>query len=66
MAQMTEARKRANAKYQARTRFSKTLVLNRATDPELIAYLETVENFSGYVKKLILADIESKKKPISK
>ena len=49
----SEAQKKATMKYQAKNRYSKTLILNRSTDQDLIEYIETVDNFTGLVKKLL-------------
>lgn len=31
---------------------------NRSTDPDIIEFLEGVDNFQGYIKSLIRADIQ--------
>ena len=33
------------------------LKINRKTEPELLAWIETQENIQGYIKRLILEDM---------
>ena len=54
---MTEAQKRAIAKYdQVNTKQIK-LKLNLKTDKDILSKLESVDNIQGYIKELIRADI---------
>lgn len=48
----------AKSRYDARTAVYVSLKLNRNTDAELIARLETEPNKQAYIKALIRADIE--------
>jgi len=54
----TEARRRINAKYDARTAKKYGLKLNKGTDANLILRLESVGPVQTYIKKLIAEDIE--------
>ena len=53
----TEARLRANAKYDTANTIQFKFKLNRKTDSDIIAKLESVENKQGYFKGLVRADI---------
>lgn len=53
----TEAQRRANAKYDARSTKQVKLKLNLVTDADVIARLEESGNVQGYIKSLIRADI---------
>lgn len=58
----SEAQKRAREKYEAKpeTQARKAgvyLKLNRETDGDILAKLESVDNRQGYIKDLIRADI---------
>ena len=37
------------------------LKINRKTEPELLEWIETQENIQGYIKRLILEDMEREK-----
>lgn len=37
------------------------LKINRKTEPELLKWIETQENIQGYIKRLILEDMEREK-----
>ena len=50
---MTEAEKRASAKYQKSKCKGIYLKLNTKTDADVIAYLASVDNKQGFIKKLI-------------
>ena len=54
----TEALKRAIRKYDAANTMQVHLKLNIKTDAEIIAHLKSRENVQGYIKKLILEDME--------
>lgn len=62
MAKNTEARIRANAKYNANHVKMINLHFNVGTDADIIAKLDSVENKTGYIKDLIRADIEKSRK----
>ena len=54
----TKAQKRASAKYHRESLRTINLRLNRNTEPDLIEYLERQPNISGYIKRLIKADMK--------
>ena len=57
---MTDAQRRASAKYkQTRTR-SIRLEFNVDTDADILAKLDAVDNRQGYIKSLIRRDIAAK------
>lgn len=58
MAKNTEARIRANAKYNAANTKQIPIRLNINTDKDIIAKLETVDSVAGYIKQLIREDIK--------
>lgn len=45
------------ARYDKRMTKVVTMKLNRGTDAEILAKLESVDNVQGYIKGLILSDI---------
>ena len=56
----TEAQKRAQKKYDEANRENYRMIhlkLNRATDADVIAKLESEPNIQGYIKELIRADL---------
>ena len=53
----SEAQIRASEKYDRANTIRITLKLNRTTDAEILAKLDSVESKQGYIKALILADI---------
>ena len=53
----TEAQKRAKEKYDAKATIQYHLKLNKNTDADIIAKLETVESKQGYIKALIRAEL---------
>lgn len=53
----TDARRRANKKYNETHTKAISLTLNLGTDADIIARLESVDNKQGYIKRLIRADI---------
>ena len=55
---MTDAQKRATAKYDAANTKKILLKLNRRTDADVISKLDTVPSKQGYIKTLIRADIQ--------
>lgn len=54
------------AEYQKNSVLNKTVNFNRNTDTDLISYVETGINFSGYVKELIRLDVKKKRTTIEK
>ncbi len=54
---VSEARKRANAKYDKANTKSVQLKLNLKTDADIIEKLDQVPSKMGYIKKLIREDI---------
>lgn len=54
----TEARIRANAKYDAANTVMYGLKANRKTDADIIAKMDSVPNKQEYLKQLIRADID--------
>jgi hypothetical protein len=56
---ITEAQKRASAKYDKKNTKQMVLKLNLNTDADILAHLETLQNKQGYIKDLIRKDLES-------
>lgn len=54
---VTEAQKKATAKYKARSIVQKKLDFNKTTDADILKWLEG-KTFSTYIKQLIRADIQ--------
>ena len=52
---------KAAAKYKKENLKQKKFEINKATEAELLAWIESQENRQGYIKSLILADMEQKK-----
>lgn len=52
----SEAKKKANAKYDAAHTKQITLKLNITTDADILARLDAVGNKQGYIKELIRKD----------
>lgn len=52
--------KKAEAKYQKEKTSMLGVKLIHSTDADIIAYLATLDNKSGYIKALIRADMEHK------
>lgn len=65
MAKASEARLRANAKYDAENALKVGFKFNKKTDPDIIEKLESVENKQAYIKKLIREDIAKTKSDLS-
>ena len=57
---VSEAQKRANAKYDAKNTTGLYLKLNKQTDADIIEALAKCGNKQGYIKDLIRADIAIK------
>lgn len=53
----TEAQKRAREKYEKANTVQLKMKLNRNTDADILAKLESVDNKQGYIKSLIRKDI---------
>lgn len=58
---MTEAEKRAKAKYDAKATRQIHLKLNIGTDADILAKLDSLDNMQGYIKDLIRKDIRQAK-----
>lgn len=56
----TEAQKKARNKYNKTNRINKTVALNKATDSDIINYIEGV-NFTGLIKELIRKEMKNSK-----
>lgn len=56
----SEAQKAADARYKAANTKQIKFVLNKNTEPDLIAHLESIDNVQGYIKSLIRADMLKK------
>ena len=56
----SEAKKAANARYDAKTAKYYSLKLNTNTDRELIEYLKQHKPLQAYLKELIRKDMQSK------
>ena len=54
---LTEAKREAIKRYDAKNTKQIHLKLNRNTDAELIRWLEDQENVQGYIKSLIKRDM---------
>ena len=55
---VSEAKKRANAKYDSNNTSRVAIKLNNKTDADILKKLSEVDNKQGYIKRLIRADIE--------
>ena len=55
---MRESERRAGKKYQKEKCRKYSLKFSRNTNPNIIAHLDSKDNVQGYIKGLILADIE--------
>lgn len=53
----SEAQIRASEKYDRENTIRISLKLNKTTDAEILAKLDSVDSKQGYIKALILADI---------
>lgn len=53
----TEAERRAAEKYILKNRVSFLFAMNRATEQDIIDWLDTFDNKNGYIKALIRADM---------
>ena len=50
---------KATAKYKKENMKQIKFEINKATESELLAWIESKENRQGYIKSLILADMEA-------
>ena len=57
---MTEAQKRAKARYEAQAMTQVKLKLHKKNDADILEALERSGNKQGYIKALIRADIKAK------
>ena len=48
-----ESQKRASRKYQKNNIIMKNVSFNKRTDSDLVEYIETVDNFSAFVKEIL-------------
>lgn len=53
----SEAQKRARIKYDAKATIQYHLKLNKVTDADILAKLDSVGNKQGYIKQLIRNDL---------
>ena len=51
----------ANKRYNQKNLFNITVSLNRSTEPDLVEWVSSQENKSGYIKRLIREDMERRK-----
>ena len=58
---VSDAQKRANAKYEREKTRSIKIKLTISTDADILAKLDAVGNKQGYIKALIRADIAKSK-----
>ena len=52
----------ANKRYEKSTIRKVPVAFNRNTEPDLLEWIESIENKSGYIKRLIREDMERNKK----
>ena len=57
---VNESKRAADARYKAANTKQIKFVLNRNTETDLIAHLESIDNVQGYIKSLIRADMKEK------
>lgn len=55
---VSDAQKRANAKFEREKTRSIKIKLTKSTDADILAKLDAVGNKQGYIKKLIRDDLE--------
>lgn len=58
---ISEAQKAADARYKAANTKQIKFVLNKNTEPDLIAHLESIDNVQGYIKSLIRTDMSKQR-----
>ena len=59
---VSDAKRKANAKYDRENTIQKKLKLNKITDADVIAWLNKKDNINGYLKNLIREDRKMTKK----
>lgn len=59
-----ECQLRASAKYKRENMKPVKFEINKTTEAELLAWIESKQNKQGYIKSLILADMEAHKQSI--
>lgn len=57
----SEAQIRASMKYDKENKTQIKFVVNKKTEPDLLAWIESQSNKQGYIKSLILADMEKRR-----
>lgn len=50
--------RQANLKYSKKNRINKSLTLNKKYDMDIIHWLDSMDNVTGYLKELIRKDIK--------
>ena len=50
--------RKANLKYSKKNRINKSLTLNKKYDMDIIQWLDSMDNSTGYLKELIRKDIK--------
>ncbi|MGI5873555.1 MAG: hypothetical protein ACOX8R_02700 [Bacillota bacterium] len=58
---LSEAEKKAQARYDAKNSKRMSLKFNLKTDKDILDKLESVDSKQGYIKRLIRADLEGEK-----
>lgn len=58
---MTEAHKRAVGKYFKKNIRQVVIKLNKATDKDLIDYIDSLDNIQGTIKNILRKEIKSSK-----
>lgn len=61
MGRSSEAELRAIKKYNKEYKKQIKFTINKRTEPELLAWVEAQENKQGYIKFLIIADMNRKR-----
>lgn len=56
----SEAQIRASMKYDKKNKAQIKFTVNKKTEAELLAWIEQQDNKQGYIKSLILADMQRK------
>lgn len=59
---VSDAQKRANAKYEREKTRSIRIKLTLSTDADILAKLDSVGNKQGYIKALIRADLKKEER----
>lgn len=61
MKKTSDSQRKATAKYKKENMKQVKFEINKATEPELLAWIEAQENKQGYIRSLILADMNKKR-----